>query len=159
MDTEFNVEQFLNETVDAAELDTQRIPVPSGEYLGQIGTEKGDVDLKTGLSKKNQKPWMALQLKVRITDANLAAQLKRDPNEPIVLYYNTFVDLNEQGKTDWRPQKNINLGKIRSAVGQNKAGPWSFMQLAGQPVKVSVKQKPGEDGEPRSEIVAFAKAM
>jgi hypothetical protein len=159
METEFNVETFLNETVDAAELDTQRIPVPPGEYTGQIGTEKGDVDIRHGISKKNGRPWMSLQLKVRITDANLAAQLKKEPNEPIVLYYNTFVDLNEHGKTDWRPQKNINLGKIRSAVGQNKAGPWSFMQLAGQPVKVLVKQVKGDDGEPRSEIVSFAKAM
>lgn len=156
---EFNVEQFLSESQEAVELDTIRIPIPDGEYVGQIGTEPGSVDLSHGVGK-NGKPWLRLNLKITIPDANLKAQLKRAPTDPDpVVYYGFFIDLNEQGKTDWRPQRNINLAKVRAAVGQNKAGAWNFMMLAGQQIKLVIKQKKGEDGEMRSEVVTVMKPL
>ena len=154
---EFDVNAFMNETFDAGQLDTQIIPVPEGEHMAQIGTDEKDVNVRTGVSQKNNRAWMMLELNCYLTDPNLAAQLKRE--NPRVRY-SFMLDLNNDGKLDLGPQRNVNLGKLRDAVGQNKPGAWSFAMLRGQPIKVKVKQKKSEDGESTySEVVGVTRAM
>lgn len=150
---EFDVNSFMNESMDTPELDLAIIPVPEGEHLGQIGT--GDKDVLPKIGSKNGKPWMMLEVRIMLTDPNMATLLQRE--NPSVRY-SFFIDLDEQGKPDFRPQRNVNLGKLRDAVGQNKAGPWSFSMLKGQPVKVKTKQKKADSGDTYSEVVAVTKA-
>jgi hypothetical protein len=155
--TNFDVASFMNESIDAT-LDTKLDPIPEGEHMAQIGTDDKDVDLASGVSAKNGRAWLRLDMRVTFTDPNLAAQLKR---EKVTGRYSIMLDLNEQGKLDLRPQRNINLGKLRDAVGQNRPGPWNFNMLKGQPIKVKVKQKPNEDDpmNPYSEIVGVTRAV
>lgn len=155
MEQEFDVNAFLNETIDG-ELDIKIIPIPEGAHMGQIGTGDKDVDVSRGISQKNNKPWMRLDVRIRLTDPNLAQQLQR---EEVTARYSIMLDLNEEGKLDLRPQRNVNLGKLRDAVGQNRPGPWSFMQLKGQPVKVQVKHRKADDGNVYSDVVAVTKAQ
>lgn len=150
----FNVAEFMNESIDGV-LDTKIDPIPEGEHMGQIGTGDKDVDLQTGIGK-NQKPWMSLVLLVTLTDPNLAVQLKR---EQVRARYNFFLDLNDAGKLDLRPQRNVHLGKLRDAVGQNKPGAWNFNMLKGQPIKVKIKQKLLDSGDTVSEVVSVTRAV
>lgn len=158
-DVNFNAAEFMNETIDT-QLDTKILPVPPGEHLGQIGTGEKDVDIIGGIIKNGPnagKPWVRLDCMVYLTDPNLAAQLKR---EVVKVRYSVMLDLNEAGKLDTREQRNVNLGKLRDAVGQNQPGPWNYNQLKGCAIKVVVKQKPNENNpeEPYSEVVAVTKA-
>ena len=155
--TNFDVNAFMNETVDAV-LDTTIVPVPDGDHMGQIGTGEKDVDISHGVSPKNNKPWMRLDLMVELVDPNLKAQMKR---EKVTVRHGIMLDLNEQGKLDMRPQRNVNLGKLREAVNQNRPGAWSFAMLKGQPIKVRTKQRNAEDGSGNiyTDVVAVAKAQ
>jgi hypothetical protein len=154
---QFDVNAFMNENIDTP-LDTRLDPIPEGEHMGQIGIGEKDVDVVAGVSAKTQKPWLRVDMFIDLTDPNLAATLKR---EKVRVRYSVMIDLNEQGKLDTRPQRNINLGKLRDAVGQNKPGPWNFNMLKGMPIKVKVKQKPNENDptSPYSEVVAVTRAI
>lgn len=157
MSTEFQFDPnaFMNETIDGV-LDTKIDPIPEGEYLGQIGTEEKSVDLAHGVSPKNQKPWMRLDVQIDLPDPNLKAQLKR---ERVTARYSIMLDLNEtNGKLDTRPQRNVNLGKLRDAVNQNRPGAWSFAMLKGQQLKVKIKHRKADDGNTYSDVVAVTKA-
>lgn len=152
----FDVNAFLNESIDA-ELDTKIVPIPEGEHMGQIGTGEKDIDISGGVSEKNNKPWMRADIRIRLTDPNLATQLQR---EEVWARYSVMIDLNEQGKFDTRPQRNVNVGKLRDAVGQNRAGtPWNWMLLKGQPIKVKIKHRKADDGNIYSDVVAVTKAL
>lgn len=152
---EFDVNAFLNETIDAT-LDTEIIPIPEGEHMGQIGTGEKDVNVATGVSTKNNKPWMRVDIRVKLTDPNLAAQLQR---EEVNARYSVMIDLDDQGKFDTRPQRNVNIGKLRDAVGQNRPGPWNFSMLKGQPIKVKIKHRKADDGNTYSDVVSVTKAI
>lgn len=154
---EFDVNAFLNETIDG-ELDTKIIPIPEGEHMAQIGTGDKDVDVSRGISPKNNKPWMRLDVRMKLTDPNLAASLQR---EEVTARYSIMLDLNEAGKLDMRPQRNVNLGKLRDAVNQNRPGPWSFLNLKGNPIKVKIKQRKADDGSDTvySDVVAVTRAQ
>lgn len=155
---EFNVAEFMNENIDA-QFDTAIIPIPEGEHIGQIGTDEKAVEISYGISQKNNKPWMRADIRVHLTDPNLAIQLQRQEGQEIVARYGLMIDLDEQGKLDTRPQRNVNLGKLRDAVGQNQAGPWNFSQLKGRPIKVKIKHKLSDDGNTYSNVTSVTKAV
>lgn len=154
---QFDVNAFMNETVDGA-LDTTIVPVPDGEHLGQIGTDEKSVDIAYGVSPKNNRPWMRLDLQVELVDPNLKALLKR---EKVTVRHSIMLDLNEKGKLDMSPQRNVNLGKLREAVNQNRPGSWNFGMLKGQPLKVKTKQRQADDGSGNiyTDVVAVTKAQ
>lgn len=154
---EFDVNAFLNESIDG-ELDTKIIPIPEGVYDAQIGTGDKDVDVARGISPKTNRPWMRLDVRMNITDPNLIAQLQRDQ---VTVRHSIMLDLNEAGKVDMRPQRNVNLGKLRDAVNQNRPGPWSFLNLKGATLKVKIKQRKADDGSDNvySDVVAVTKAQ
>jgi hypothetical protein len=58
-----------------------------------------------------------------------------------------FVELEADGSIAGGPNKNVKLGKVREAVGQNKAGkPWAPRQLIGAgPCIIRVTQRPDKD--------------
>lgn len=148
---EISAEQFLNESVEMPELDTTFTPIPEGEYTGQIGTDEKDVDVRVG--SKNDKPWMQATVQVVLSDPNLLALMKRD--EPVKVRYQFFVDLHE-GKMDTRPQRNVKLGALKAAVGQNKGGTWNWGMLKGQPLRVTIKQEAAKD-DPETKYSRVAK--
>jgi len=152
---QFNVAEFMNESIDGV-LDTKIDPIPEGEHMAQIGTGEKDIDVSSGISPKNNKPWLRLDMMLDFTDPNLATLLKR---EKVRGRYSIMLDLNEAGKLDTRPQRNVNLGKLRDAVSQNRAGAWNFNMLKGQPIKVKIKQKQLDSGDTVSEVVAVTKAL
>lgn len=153
-DSNFDVNAFMSENIDAP-LDTKIDPIPEGEHLGQIGIGDKDVDVATGISPKNNKPWMRCDLMIDLSDPNLLAQLKR---EKVRARYGVMIDLNDSGKLDTRPQRNVTLGKLRDAVGQNKPGLWNFNMLKGQPIKVKIKHRVLDNGDIVSDVVGVTRA-
>ena len=73
-----------------------------------------------------------------------------------------ILDIGGDGGLDFGPNKNVNLGKVRDAVGQNAAGAWGPVQLRGAgPVMVKVthntfKRKDGTEGK-RAEVTRVAR--
>jgi len=56
-----------------------------------------------------------------------------------------FLDLNSAGQLELGTGKNIQLGRLREALGQNDpAKPWSFSMLRGATAKVAIKHAPNQ---------------
>lgn len=118
--------------------DTYVPPLPPGKYLAHI------VDLEgvEGISQKNGKPYEALILtwEVKVPD-ELLAEIGR---ETVRIRQNVFVRRTPDGRLD--PKQNLQLGRIREALGQNTPGPWTpRMLLTSGWVTVRVSQRTYED--------------
>lgn len=130
----FDPEMFMNVPVEGAN-DTKRPIVPAGEYRCQIfklvprsGTiENGD---------KAGQPWCSYNLVLEVLDDAVKEELGLDR---VFVNHNVFLDLTPDQQLDMGRGKNVALGKVREAVGQNDpSSPWSFAMLLGQIVKANV---------------------
>lgn len=129
----FDPDQFMNTTVEG-ELDTKRPVLPSGQYPGQI--EK--ITPRSGTISKGDnvgKTWASFNVLIEVQDEALKQELNQ---EKLFVNHNVFLDLDENEQLDMRKGKNVALGKLRDAVGQNDGSPWSPNMLLGQPVQVDV---------------------
>ena len=57
-----------------------------------------------------------------------------------------WLDIGEQGQLEFGVNKNVALGKLREAFGQNDGKPWSPLMMMGQPAIVNVKHRLGSEG-------------
>jgi hypothetical protein len=129
------LDQFITGT-----LDTKVAPCPEGEYVAVIDS----VNPRPWNSKDGTKAGVALDVFWAIDDAGVKAQLGRDK---IIVKQGIMLDLDPTGqRLDVSKGKNINLGRLREALGMNDAGtPFSFNMLPGQAAKVKVSHR--IDGE------------
>jgi hypothetical protein len=69
-----------------------------------------------------------------------------------------FLDLAADGKSlTSGPNRNVKLGAVRKALGQEGA-PWNFAMLEGAgPARVKVIHSNDKNGNPRAEVVAVTK--
>jgi hypothetical protein len=131
----FDLDSFLNsDTVGANS--TEYTPVPEGEYPAQIKkvtarvTERGQtiVDVQWGVQDEK------------------AAEVT-GMKEPVVRQ-SIFLDLTETDNIDLGKGKNVQLGKLRDAVGQNDPSrPWNFNMLVGQAAKIRTSHRIGDQGQ------------
>lgn len=116
---------------------TTYVPIPEGEFMAVVS--KQDI-------RPTSKGQVILDVTWKIDDATVAAETGLA--EPTVRQ-SIFLDMSESGGLDFGKGKNVALGRLREALGQNKSGaPWSFGHLLGQVAKIRVKQRivPAEDG-------------
>jgi len=154
----FDKEAFLQaEYTDA--LDTERTLFPMGEYVAEqiesfeIVDPKPFVDEKTG-AQKDGSPQLSLRLLVREDHAvRVREQFGYPADRPVYCSTRFFLDIDQEtGWLEFGPNKNIDLGKIRAALGQNDPGVrWSFTNLKGAgPIAFVVKhekwEKNGKEG-------------
>lgn len=140
----FNADSFLQQTVEA-KLDTKRIPHPEGDWdEGQIK----DLKITDGSSKKDGSLWVRLQAVIINTDPNVAADMKLTGDQEPTVRWEEFLDLDENGNLDVSEGKNIKLGKLRQACGQNNDEAWSPADLKGASVGFRVKHQFNNDGDP-----------
>lgn len=122
----FNPDTFLNTETDAANA-TAYTPVPEGEFTASIKAIKPRV-LTDGRAV----------LDVTWTVDDEAARQETGMAEPSVRQ-TVWLDTTESGGLDFGKGKNVGLGRLRDAVGQNAAGkPWAPGMLVGQVAKVKV---------------------
>ena len=132
----FDPAQFLmQETSD--QMDTQFVLIPAGEYPAII---------KSVAARQQQNPndpaqlWTILDITYSIDDQGVREETGQD--DPTIRQ-SLFLDLDDSGKLSSGKGKNVNLGRLREAVGLNVPGTaFSFAALTGQACIVAVKHTP-----------------
>jgi hypothetical protein len=122
----FNPDTFLNTQTNEAN-DTVIIPVPEGEHPAAIKAIKPRV-LSSGQAV----------LDIYWTVNSDEAREATGQAEPMVRQ-SVWLDVTESGGLDFGKGKNVSLGKLRDAVGQNQSGkPWAPGMLIGAAAIVKV---------------------
>lgn len=140
----FNADTFLNATVQAA-MDTAVTPIPEGDFPFQISK----VEINSGTIKNGDragKTWAQLKMRCLCLDPNVAAELGREEANQNMF---VFLDLTEdESGLDIGTGKNVDLGKLREAVGQNDEDEeWMPSMLQGGTFLGTVKHKFREDSQ------------
>lgn len=133
----FDKDMFLAVTYDDAN-DTERTLFPIGECVAQTIEEidilppEARTDAETGETTETR-PQLKLKIRVREDHAErIRAEFGYDPNKPVYFNYRFRLDINAEGHLEFGPNKNIALGQLRAAVGQNNPGEsWSIRNLMG----------------------------
>lgn len=125
----FNPDSFLNtETTEAN--DTRYAPIPEGEFSACVK----DIKPRTTNSGK-----AVLDVSWIIDDAGVAEATGMKEN---TARQSIFLDLTEQGGLDNGKGKNIQLGKLRDALGQNASGKaWRPGMLVGGVARVKIAHR------------------
>jgi hypothetical protein len=143
--TTFDADAFMNDTVDAP-MATTMSSVPDGEYQAVIGDFTSEA-LKTIEFNDKKNPGQktsrqVLEVPYIIQDAALAAKMER---EQVVHRETYWLDFDANGKLATGPDKNVRLGQLRAALGQNSAG-WSPSHLRNMgPLLIAIKSKSAND--------------
>lgn len=146
----FDADSFLNASIQGSN-STKTIPVPMGEYTGVI--EK--IEPRQWQSKDGTKTGISLDVQWLIEDQGVKEFLGRDT---VTCKQGIMLDTTPEGGLDMAPGKNVGLGRLREAVGQNDPSkPFSFHNLPGQMAKVVVKHRTTDDGDTFAEVKGVAK--
>jgi len=135
----FDPTSFLSqETTD--QMDTSFTPIPAGEYPALIKS----VDARQQPSHKDPSlTWTILDVTYAIDDQGVREETGLP--EPTIRQ-SIFLDISDDGKLDGGKGKNVNLGRLREAVGLNQPGQaFSFGALIGQACVVAVKHNPDKN--------------
>jgi hypothetical protein len=128
---------LMQETSD--QMDTQFTPIPAGEYPALIKKVEAR---QTQSTKDPSEVWTILDITYIIDDQGVREETGLP--EPSIRQ-SLFLDLLD-GKLDTGKGKNVNLGRLREAVGLNEPGQaFTFDALVGQACIVSVKHVPAKD--------------
>lgn len=143
----FDPDQFMQtETNDVNE--TTYTPIPEDEYQGVIKALESNIT--SGGSAVLNITWIIDDEEVR----NFTGMPEPTCRQSV------WLDVNDNGALETGPNKNIGLGRLRDALGQNDGSPWSPNMMNGQVARVMVKQTPNKD-DPTiiySNVVQVAKA-
>lgn len=130
----FNPQEFLN-TETEAQFETRYRPIPEGEYMAQVDSLN---------AKRLDTGEIILDVLYELLDCDkmkddLGIHGKALSKQALWLDY-------ENGILAEGANKNIKLGRLRAALGQDKKGKaWSFNHLIGAgPIMVNVIQKPAK---------------
>ena len=131
-DSTFDPQTFMAQET-SGEMETRYTPVPAGDYTATIDDiavrEAGDSIL--------------LDVTHLIHDSELAEKMGM---ERLSVRQGIFLDIEPNGVIALGPNKNVKLGRLREAIGQNKPGSWNFQMLKGAgPLRISVSIKPDKD--------------
>lgn len=113
----FDKETFLATHVEGA-MEVKFTPLPVGDYQAYID----DIDA----GEIGDSP--VLYVSYAIIDETAKAFMKMD--KPLVRD-TVFLDFEPDGRLSLGVNKNVKLGAIRDATGQNKSGPWNPNMLRG----------------------------
>jgi len=128
----FDPDTFMNMTTEEAD-ETSFRPIPEGEYQAVI----------TKIEGRTPKGMSILDISWAIDDEAVRAETGMD--NPLIRQ-SIFLDINKEGGLERGPNKNVQLGRLRAALGQNNPGqPWSPGMLEGQVAKISTSQRIVDD--------------
>lgn len=132
----FNPDDFLNSTVTGV-LATRRPPMPEIEEATLLIK-----DLNARMTGgDNPQPVLDVTM---VVDEQVARDVT-GMTEPTVRY-GCWLDLTPEGDLDMSEGKNIQLGRLREAVGQNQDGvAWQPSQLLGQVLRGKITQRPDKN--------------
>lgn len=161
---DFDPDTFMQQTVDQP-LETEFKLCPVGEYSAMIydfdssAFEKYDFEYQKGNRAGQPGTMTKFSCPFVINDEAAKAAIGRDQ---VIVTKQIILDIDDNGGLDFGTNKNVPLGQIREAVGQNVPGAWSVSQLRGAgPCMVKVehitfKRKDGSEGK-RAEVTRVVK--
>jgi hypothetical protein len=139
----FDAELFESQVYEDANA-TKRSILPEGTHKVKEVLDLSIRPPREMTSKEDgSKFWTSPQLNMKVEmDSDLVrTTFGTKDGEPCIHYISVQLDLNEEnGKLDMGPNKNVRLGQLRKALGQNIPGrSWSFAHLKGKgPFEVQV---------------------
>lgn len=141
----FDPEAFLSSATVDGELSTEVTVCPEGTYRGQIGDR---IDARQFTSEKSGTPrtFTVISINWEVLDDAVRAELDR---EHVYVRQDFFLDLDENGALDTSKGKNVDLGRLRAAVGQNDMSGWTFNNLKGAMATIQVRQRSDEKNPQR----------
>ena len=133
----FDPNVFLDATFTDAN-STVSVPCPPGEYLAVVADEP---KMRQAQGQKDaSKTYLMLDLLWTIEDPAVTEVTSRKPTK---VRQSIMLDLTETGALDMSKGHNVQLGRLREAVGLNSPGQaFSFRQLQGQQAKIQVVNRP-----------------
>ncbi|HYE38169.1 hypothetical protein [Methylocaldum sp.] len=139
-DTTFNVDAFQNAQFSDAN-STEYVPVPVGEFPAVIDKQ----------AIRQAKQSIILDVTWKIDSEEVA---RETGIENPTVRQSIFLDVNENGNLEFGKGKNVQLGRLREALGQNVAGqPWTFSHLVGQVAKVRIAHRADTTSTPGNTIM------
>jgi hypothetical protein len=143
-DSVFDPQRFLASTTSDPG-STRLDPIPQGEYRAVIEElEWREAKITKGENAGTTRPIMRVIWK--ITDDDLKAQLDRTPT----VRQDIWLDVDKAtGQLDFGKGKNVGIGRLREALGQNMPGvAWSPGMLRGAgPALIIVSERPGDSAD------------
>lgn len=132
----FDNEDLLNMET-GGEMETEFTPVPEGEYIATVTK----VVARSGHSDKTDEDWYSLDVSWHIDDDEVreATGMERPTARQSI-----FLDVGDGG-LELGKGKNVLLGRLREAVGQNGAGVWAPAMLEGTTAMVRVTHRMHND--------------
>lgn len=135
----FNPEIFLNMQHQEAN-STELLPVPDGEYIAVSDpiTEKSFLvyDIKNGDRAGQKGVSLIVVWNINDESGSLKELLGREPK----VRQNIYLDIKQDGTMEFGKGRNVELGRLREALGQNGNGqPWAYSMLGGKTAKINVK--------------------
>jgi len=125
----FDPNQFMSSAVDP--MNTQMEVVPEGDYRFLIDGDPKQLTPKNlkGISQRTNEPYDFWQIELLCfcLDDAVKQKLGRDK---VTVRLRLNLDLDATGRLEVGANKNIGLGQLRDALGQNKPG-WSPQMLLG----------------------------
>jgi len=135
----FNAESFLNQTITES-MSTVTVPCPEGEFKAFIDDGENAIKVREGGLDRNGNelsPQCVVQFAI-MGDQMPNQALKRDK---VLVPMNIWLDI-KNGALDMEEGKNVGLGRLRKAIGQNTPGPWNPLMMKGKgPVMIKVTQR------------------
>ena len=118
VDSAFDAETFMATEVEAP-MEVKYTPLPKGEYNAYI--DEIEIRSVTGGA-------LILDVNYIVNNPQLAEQLGL---EVLQISQGIFLDVDDNGRLQIGPNKNVRLGRLREAVGQNTGAAWNFAMLRG----------------------------
>jgi hypothetical protein len=142
--SKFDPDDFMQQTIDAPIADDY-VLCPEGEYEGRIEDfdskifRTNEFTYKQGPNEGLPGEMTTANLPWVINDDKVRATLNRDK---VIVFQPIILDFDDNGQLDTGLNKNVALGKVRTAVGQKDMQPWGISRLRGQgPCMVRVTHK------------------
>lgn len=134
----FDATSFLDQETNS-QMDTRFPLIPQGEYPAIVDA----IDARQQESTKVPgEVWTILDVTYAIDDAGVREETQLP--KPTIRQ-SIFLDM-EDGKLATGTGKNVNLGRLREALGLNQPGQaFNFRMLVGQACIVSVKHNPDKN--------------
>lgn len=138
MSSTFDPNEFVNQSTEGAMEETFS-PIPEDEYQVMILNNQDNERQQIRIREINTKngPGYVMDVPMRVD-----APGNEEAHERIVRW-SGFLDFTPEHGFEFGPNKNVQLGQLRAAAGQNEPGkPWKPADLEGQILKVKVKHDP-----------------
>lgn len=123
----FDLTAFLEQAVDPLPTNYENVPVGEHEFFIDADPAQLTPQEVSGENDKGPYKFFVMELNCILQDDAIRAKLNR---EKVTVRLRINLDFTPDGRLDNGVNKNVMLGKLREALGQNNPG-WTPRQLLG----------------------------